>query len=62
MTIYQKAIKLRKVCENRECCRGENQCPYFKHCNVTELLINLPMDYSLIDIARAIHEEKWNVK
>ena len=62
MTIYQNAIKVRKVCENREFSRGENQCPYFKHCTESELLIDLPMDYNLIDIAKAIKEEKWNVK
>ena len=62
MNIYQKAIKVRKVCKNRESYRGENQCTYFKHCNVTELLINLPLDYNLIDIARAIQIEKWKVK
>ena len=62
MTKYQKAIKVRKVCENREFCRGQNQCPYFKHCSVSEILFDLPIDYNLKDIAKAIQEEKWTIK
>ena len=62
MTIYQKAIKVKKVCENREFCRSENQCPYFRHCSESEILIDLPIDYNLKDIAKAIKEEKWKIK
>ena len=61
MTNYQKAIKVRKFCESRGFCRSENQCPYFKHCYDSEILIGLPIDYNLKDIAKAITEEKWNI-
>ena len=62
MTKYQKAIKVRKVCESREFCRSENQCPYFKHCSESEILIDLPIEYNLKDIVKAIKEEKWKIK
>ena len=62
MTIYQKAIKVRKVCENRVLCRGEKQCPYFKHGSESEILNNLPIDYNLKVIVEAIQEEKWKIK
>ena len=59
MTIYQKAIKLRKVCESMETCKG---CVYVDNCVNTQYLIFPPSNKNIKDIARAIHEEKWNVK
>ena len=43
MTIYQKAIKVRKVCENIPLCKRNNKylnnkCPYFEKCKVSELI------------------------
>ena len=57
MTIYQKAIKVRKVCESRTTCKG---CEYLKHCIKCEFLS--PIEESLETLANIIKEEKWNVK
>ena len=61
MTIYQKAIKVRKVCENIPRCRGNNKCPYFEKCKVSEIE-NSPCFESIEILADAIIKEKWNVK
>ena len=66
MTIYQKAIKVRKVCENIPFCKRNNKylnnkCPYFEKCKVSEL-INSPCFESLERLADVIKKEKWNVK
>ena len=59
MTIYQKAIKVRKECEtHREC---EN-CPYKKHCLISDILFFEPSMENIEDVAKAIVKEKWNVK
>ena len=34
MTIYQKAIKVRKTCENIPICKGNNKCPYYEKCKI----------------------------
>ena len=59
MTIYQKAIKVRKTCEVQKDCR---ECPYYGKCKASTLFIFTPVDEDIKDIARAIKEEKWNVK
>ena len=59
MTIYQKAIKVRKTCEVQKDCRV---CPYFEKCKTSTLFIFTPVDEDIKDIARAIKEEKWIVK
>lgn len=61
MTIYQKAIKVRKVCENITKCKGNNKCPYFEKCKVSEL-INSPCFESIEILAETIIKEKWYVK
>ena len=59
MTIYQKAIKVRKTCEAQKGCRN---CPYIKHCIKSNVLIFEPTIEDIKDIAKAIVTEKWNVK
>ena len=59
MTIYQKAIKVRKECEVQSVC---DNCLYKKHCLVSDILFFEPSKENLEDIAKAIKEEKWNVK
>lgn len=61
MTIYQKAIKVRKVCEITPICKGNNRCPYFEKCKVSELE-NSPCFESIEVLADVIIKEKWNVK
>ena len=61
MTNYQKAIKVRKVCENIPICKGNNKCPYFEKCKVSEL-INSPCFESIEILADVIIKEKWNIK
>ena len=59
MNVYQKAVKVRKECEtHREC---EN-CPYKKHCLISDILFFEPSLEDLKEIAKAIKEEKWDVK
>ena len=59
MTKYQKAIKLRKICENNESCYV---CDYFLCCFSSNIIIYRPIDESIITVAKAIEKEKWNVK
>ena len=59
MTIYQKAIKVRKYCEERIGCDG---CIYRDKCRNSKKLIYAPIDEKLKDIAQAIQSEKWKVK
>ena len=59
MTIYQKAIKVRKVCESRITCEG---CIYADKCKNTRYLLFPLSDENIKDIAEAIQEEKWKVK
>ena len=61
MTIYQKAIKVRKVCENIEICKGDNKCLYFDKCKVSELEKS-PCFESIERLADVIKKEKWIVK
>ena len=59
MTNYQKAIKVRKECENHRVCEN---CPYKKHCLISDILFFEPSKEDLKDITKAIVIEKWNVK
>ena len=59
MTIYQKAIKVKKYCEKRIGCDG---CIYRDKCRKSEIILLAPMDENLINIAKAIQTEKWKVK
>ena len=63
MTNYQKAIKVRKVCETREnCSTNDSICPYKEHCLKSKIIIFEPIFIKLKVIAKAIVIEKWNVK
>ena len=63
MTNYQKAIKVRKVCETREnCSTNDLICPYKEHCLKSKIIIFEPIFVKLKVITKAIVEEKWNVK
>ena len=59
MTSYQKAIKVRKVCETRGTCKN---CPYRKHCLKSNIVFPDPISEDLKVITKAIVEEKWVVK
>ena len=59
MTIYQKAIKVRKTCENIIDC--VNGCPYFNQCTVKKLERFIPQNFKIEALAKAIKEEKWKV-
>ena len=59
MTIYQKAIKVRKVCETKEAC---NTCIYYNNCKKYFSFIFTPLDVNIKDLANVINEEKWKVK
>ena len=59
MTIYQKAIKVKKICKSRELCKG---CPYFDKCNNSEIVNDEPMFTNIQLISKAIQKEKWKVK
>ena len=61
MTIYQKAIKVRKVCENTPICKGNNICSYFDKCKVSKLEKS-PCFERIETLAVVIIKEKWNVK
>ena len=61
MTNYQKAIKVRKVCENIAICKGNNKCPYFDKCKISELEKS-PCFEIIETLAEVIKKEKWNVK
>lgn len=59
MTNYQKAIKVRKVCENQESCRT---CKFLYNCSQSTNLSFIPSKEKIEIITKAIKEEKWNVK
>ena len=59
MTIYQKAIKLRKICENNDSCYV---CDYYLSCFSSNIIKDRPLDETIITVAKAIVIEKWNVK
>ena len=59
MTNYQKAIKVRKVCESRVTCEG---CIYSDKCKHTNIFFFSPVDEDIETVAEAIQTEKWKVK
>ena len=59
MTNYQKAIKLRKICENNESCYV---CDYYLSCFNSNIIKYRPLDETIITVTKAIEKEKWNVK
>ena len=59
MTIYQKAIKVRKVCETQNVCE---KCKYYNNCKKWFYLRFTPLDVTIKDLSKVIKEEKWNVK
>ena len=59
MTIYQKAIKVRKICQSKITCEG---CIYFNNCKNSIKIFYSPADESIKTISKAIKDEKWNVK
>ena len=64
MTNYQKAIKVRKICENTPKCNslnGKSNCPYFSKCKTSELF-SPPCIESIEKLADVIIKEKWDVK
>ena len=58
MTIYQKAIKLRKHCENKKTCEG---CNYMNMGKYSSFFFK-PIDKDIETVAQAIQIEKWKVK
>lgn len=58
MTIYQKAIRIRKTCESKDTCMT---CKYHEKC-IKSRLIFMPRDESLKELAFIIEKEEWNVK
>lgn len=59
MTNYQKAIKVRKICETQSKCE---KCIYYNNCRKYFYLRFTPLDVNIKDLAVVIDEEKWNVK
>lgn len=62
MTIYQKAIKLRKVCESKELCsNNDGNCPYKDYCLNSNIVFLHPTFEDIKVLAKAIKREKWKV-
>ena len=59
MTNYQKAIKVRKVCETQSVCE---RCKYFDNCKKWFYLRFTPLDVNIKDLASVIKDEKWIIK
>ena len=59
MTIYQKAIKVRKVCETQSVCEN---CKYYNKCKKCFYLRFTPLDVTIKDLSEVIKKEKWDVK
>ena len=59
MTKYQKAIKVRKICETQSSCE---KCIYYNNCRKHFYLRFTPLDVNIKDLAVVIDEEKWNIK
>ena len=59
MTIYQKAIKVRKVCATQS--ESEN-CQYYNKCKKCFHLRFTPLDVTIKDLSELIKEDKWIVK
>ena len=59
MTIYQKAIKVRKVCETHSVCK---ECKYYNNCKKWCYLRYTPLDVTIKELSEVIKKEKWIVK
>ena len=59
MTIYQKAIKVRKECETHFLC---TECSYKEQCLNSNIVLLEPRLSEIKEIVKAIVLEKWNVK
>ena len=59
MTIYQKAIKVRKECETQKEC---GNCSYNEDCIKSNIIFLIPSTSNIKEIAKAIVIEKWNIK
>lgn len=59
MTNYQKAIKVRKVCETQIKCEC---CKYFENCKKHFYLRFTPLDVKIEHLSQVIDEEKWTIK
>ena len=59
MNIYQKAVKLKKICGIRKTCED---CIYSSKCAESHILLFSPADEDIEDVVKAIKDEKWNVK
>ena len=57
MNIYQKAVKVRKICENSKGC---DNCIYLNKCRESSLWFS-PIYEDLKVVAKTIEEEKWKV-
>ena len=59
MNIFQKAVKVRKICEINDGCV---KCLYAGNCIDSDIVFFAPVHESLKDIAEAILVEEWDVK
>ena len=59
MTKYQKAIKVRKICEIQNTCE---KCIYCNNCKNWFATWFTPLDVPIEYLSQVIDEEKWNVK
>ena len=63
MTIYQKVIKIRKVCEiTKQCNIDGYNCPYNNYCLNSNIVLLSPIDENIEKVAKAIIKEKWEVE
>ena len=59
MTKYQKAIKVRKICEIQSTCE---KCIYRNYCKKWFDIWFTPLDVPIEDLSQLIDEEKWKIK
>ena len=59
MTKYQKAIKVRKICETQTNCE---KCIYYNNCRKYFYLRFTPLDVKIEHLLQVIDEEKWTIK
>ena len=59
MTIYQKAIKVRKVCESQRVCKN---CQYYNKCKKCIYHRFTLLNVTIKDLSEVIKKEKWKVK
>ena len=59
MLLIEKAIKVKKICKSRIKCEG---CIYLENCKNSYTFFNSPDNESIEELAKAIKEEKWEVK